>query len=119
MAKIMIVDDSMLSRKNLREILTQQGHEIVGEAEDGQSALVKYGELKPDLVTLDITMPNMNGIDTLRELMSTDSNARVVMITSLAQKSKILEALQLGAKNYIAKPFEAHNIIGLVEDALK
>lgn len=119
MAKIMIVDDSYFSRKNLKEILTQHGHEIVGEAEDGQSALLKFTELKPDLVTLDITMPKMNGIDTLREIRRIDDNARVIMITSLAQKTKILEALQLGAKNYIAKPFEADSIVSLVEDALK
>jgi len=115
----MIVDDSFFSRKNLREVLTQHGHEIIGEAEDGQSALAKYSLLKPDLVTLDITMPNMNGIDTLRELMNIDSNARVIMITSLAQKTKILEALKLGAKSYIAKPFEPDSMMGLVEDALK
>lgn len=119
MARILVVDDSYVSRKNLKEILTNNGFEIAGEADDGLSAVSKYQDLKPDLVTMDITMPNMNGIDTLKKIMEIDSNAKVIMITSLAQKTKILESLQSGAKGYIAKPFEEDNVLTTIKDVLK
>lgn len=119
MARILVVDDSYISRKNLKKILSSAGHEIAGEAEDGESAVLKYTEVKPDLVTLDITMPKMDGIETLKELIRQDAKAKVVMITSLVQKLKIMQALESGAKNYIAKPFEAENVISVINDCCK
>ncbi|HBC92722.1 MAG TPA: two-component system response regulator [Pelotomaculum sp.] len=119
MAKILIVDDSAISRKKLRAILEAGNHEIVGEASDGAEALEKYQELSPDLVTMDITMPNIDGIAALINIKQYDSSARVVMITALGKGEKILEALNAGAKNYITKPFEEHKIISFIQEALE
>lgn len=119
MAKILIVDDSALSRKKLRAILEQAGHEISGEACDGAEAYEKYQALSPDLVTLDITMPNVDGISVLKKIMADYPQAKVVMITALGKGDKILEALNAGAKNYIAKPFEDDQLISSINDALK
>jgi two-component system chemotaxis response regulator CheY len=118
-AKILIVDDSAISRKKLRAILEAGNHEIVGEASDGAEALEKYQELSPDLVTMDITMPNIDGIAALINIKQYDSSARVVMITALGKGEKILEALNAGAKNYITKPFEEHKIISFIQEALE
>lgn len=119
MAKILIVDDSMVSRKKLRAILETAKHEIVGEAADGAEAVKKYEALSPDLVTMDVTMPNVDGISGLKDIMKYDPSARVVMVTALGKGETILEALNAGAKNYITKPFADGQIINSVEDALK
>lgn len=118
MAKILIVDDSSVSRKKLKTILETENHIIVGEAGDGNEALKKFKELNPDLVTMDITMPNMNGIETLKKIIEIAPKAKVIMITALGQGSKILEALNSGATNYITKPFEEENVLRSIEDAL-
>lgn len=118
MAKILIVDDSSVSRKKLKEILEAGNHIVIGEARDGNEALKRFEELNPDLVTMDITMPNMDGIEALKNIMEKHEEAKVIMITALGQGSKILEALNNGAKNYIAKPFEEEIVLRSIEDAL-
>lgn len=119
MAKILIVDDSIISRKKLRTILETANHEIVGEAGDGEEALKKYEALSPDLVTMDITMPNVDGISVLKNITAYDPAARVVMITALGKGSTILEALNAGARNYITKPFADDQIINSIQEALE
>lgn len=119
MAKILIVDDSAVSRKKLRSILERADHEIVGEAGDGAEGMEKYRALSPELVTMDITMPNVDGISVLKEIMQYNPAARVVMITALGKGETILEALNSGAKNYITKPFDADKVLDSVREALE
>ncbi len=115
MATVLIVDDSRTSRRILRNILAENGYEIVGEAGDGQVGYEKYIELKPDLVTLDITMPVLDGLGALDKIMQFDSNAKVVMVTAAGQKSKMVEAIKLGAAEFIQKPFEPEQILSVVK----
>lgn len=106
MAKILIVDDSRTSRKILRVILEKAGHEIVGEAKDGQEGYDKYVELNPDITTMDITMPVMDGIESLRLIRDNYPDANVIMITAAGQKTKLVEAIKYGAVDFISKPFD-------------
>jgi two-component system chemotaxis response regulator CheY len=119
MAKILIVDDSTVMRKNLYSIFTKNGHEVVGEAVDGKQALLLYSELKPDLVTMDITMPKMNGVDAVTHIMNKNKNAKIIMISALNQKQMVFEALKSGAKHYIIKPIEASKLLGIINEVLK
>ena len=114
MAKILIVDDSRTSRKMLRTLLEEAGHEIVGEAVNGDDGYLKYQELKPELVTMDITMPTTDGIQALQLIKHYDKNASVVMITAAGQKDKMLQALKDGAAEYITKPFDKEEVIKIV-----
>ena len=118
MARILVVDDSLLARNNLKNILQNGKHEVVGEAIDGKQAVDQYQSLKPDIVTMDITMPNVNGIDSLKEIIASDPKARVVMITALGQGGKILEALNSGARHYIAKPFESDKVLEAIREVM-
>ncbi len=119
MIKILIVDDSKTSRKMLRGILEDAGMEVIGEAANGQEALILYTSLKPDVVTLDITMPVMDGINALKELMALDRTARVVMVTAAGQKGNVVEALKIGAKEFVAKPYEVDLIIDVIKKAME
>lgn len=119
MAKILIVDDSTVMRKNLYSIFTKNGHEVVGEAVDGKQALLLYSELKPDLVTMDITMPKMNGVDAVTHIINKNKNAKIIMISALNQKQMVFEALKSGAKHYIIKPIESTKLLGIVNEVLK
>lgn len=119
MAKIMIVDDSLIVRMNLKKILTENGHEIVAEASNGEEACQKYSEIKPEIVTLDITMPKMDGIEALTKICEADSKASVIMISALGQETKILEALDNGAKQYIIKPFKHTDVLEKIDTILK
>ena len=115
MAKVLIVDDSRTSRKILRSILEQNNHEIVAEAENGQIGYEKFIEFRPDIVTLDITMPVLDGIGALQKIMELDENAKVVMVTAAGQKSKMVEAIKAGASEFIQKPFEPEQILAVLE----
>ena len=104
MAKIMIVDDSSIVRKTLKKQIEDLGHEVIAEAENGKDAIKKYMRLKPDLVTMDITMPVTNGILALQEIRFQDENAKVIMITSHGEESLVMDAVSHGASGYVLKP---------------
>ena len=114
MAKILIVDDSRTSRKILHGILEEAGYEIVGEAVDGQDAVEKFKQLSPDIVTLDITMPVMDGLQALKIIKEENPAAKVIMVTAAGQQSKMIEAIKLGAAEFLTKPFENDVILKLV-----
>ena len=118
MAGILIVDDSRTSRKILREILEEAGHTIVGESLNGEEGYLKYKELKPDLVTLDITMPKLDGIEALQLIKKFDENAKVVMITAAGQKEKMIQAVKYGAAEFIAKPYEPGDVKEVIAKVL-
>jgi two-component system chemotaxis response regulator CheY len=109
--RLLIVDDAMLMRKRIREIAELAGWEIAGEAPDGEEALKLYEETNPDLVTLDIVMPRLDGVSTLKKLMEIDPQAQVVMISAINQKPKLAECVQAGAIDFIVKPFEKESLL--------
>ncbi len=122
MAKIMIVDDSKFSRKMLGDILVEEGHQIVGEAENAEEAVELYRRLEPDLVTLDIIMPGVEQSSVtpvLEALMAVDSHAKVVMVSAMGQQEVVEECIQAGAMDFIVKPLQPSNVVGVVEDVLK
>lgn len=106
MKRILIVDDSAFMRLSLKTILVNNGFDVVGEAENGLKAIEMYRTLKPDIVTMDITMPQMEGTETLEQIMKIDSNATVIMVSALGQETKVKQAIMLGAKGFIVKPFK-------------
>ena len=110
MAKILMVDDSKTSRKILRGILEGSGHEVIGEAENGEVGFIKYKELKPDVVTMDITMPKMDGLECLKVIKHFDSEAKVIMVTAAGQKDKMMDAIKNGASEFVTKPFDEAEI---------
>lgn len=116
--KILIVDDASFMRMMIKEILTDHGFEVVGEAQDGQIAIEKYKELRPDLVTLDITMPEMDGVTALREIKKIDPEAKVIMCSAMGQQAMVIDAIQAGAKDFIVKPFQADRVIEVVKKTL-
>jgi two-component system chemotaxis response regulator CheY len=111
MTKVMIVDDAAFMRVSIRNILLKNGFEIACEAENGTVAVQKYAESKPDIVTMDITMPEMSGLDALREIRGIDPNARVVMVSALGQEAMVREAVLSGAKGFIVKPYKEDIIV--------
>lgn len=117
--RVVVVDDSKMSRKILRNILEGAGYAVVEEATDGEEAIAAYMQYKPDILTLDITMPNMDGIEALREIMSLDRRAKVVMISAAGQQKKIIEALKIGAQKFVTKPFEQDEVIECVDAMMK
>jgi two-component system chemotaxis response regulator CheY len=106
MGRVLIADDSLVMRMQLKIMFEKLGHEVVGEAENGLVAVKRYKELNPDLVTMDITMPEMNGIEAVKEIMKVNPEAKVVMCSAMGQQSMILDAIQAGAKDFIVKPFD-------------
>ena len=118
MARVLVVDDAAFMRKMVGDALAKGGHEVVGEAGNGVEALSQYQALKPDLVTLDITMPEKDGLAALKEILSLDPAARIVMCSALGQESKVLEAIKLGAKDFVVKPFKPDRVIEAVGKAL-
>ncbi|AAB90207.1 response regulator [Archaeoglobus fulgidus] len=111
MPKVLIVDDTAFMRKLLRNILFSGGFDIAGEAENGKQAVEMYKQLKPDIVTMDIVMPEMNGIEALKAIKKIDPSAKVVMCTAVGQEQMVKAAIKLGAKGYIVKPFQAPKVI--------
>jgi two-component system chemotaxis response regulator CheY len=114
MSRILIVDDSRTSRKILRNILEAAGHTIAGEAMDGQDGINKYKALSPDIVTLDITMPIMDGLEALKRIRTEDPEARIIMVTAAGQQNKMIDAIKLGASEFVTKPFESDEILKMV-----
>jgi two-component system chemotaxis response regulator CheY len=118
MARVLVVDDAAFMRKMVSDALAKGGHEVVGEAGNGVEAVARFQELKPDLTTLDITMPEKDGLTALAEIVAADPSARVVMCSALGQEAKVLEAIKLGAKDFVVKPFQPDRVIEAVGKAL-
>ncbi|APH03720.1 response regulator [Bacillus weihaiensis] len=111
MARILITDDAAFMRMQLKDIISKAGHEVVGEAENGEVAIEKYKELMPDIVTMDITMPVMDGVQAVRGIKAVDPNATVIMCSAMGQQQMVVEAIQAGAKDFLVKPFSPERIV--------
>jgi two-component system chemotaxis response regulator CheY len=118
MGRILIVDDTLFMRTLLKNILFSGGHDIVGEAADGDEAVTKYKDLKPDLVTMDVVMPKVNGIEALKQIRAMDPGARVVMCTAVGQEQMVKLAIKTGARGYIVKPFQAPKVLEEIKNVL-
>jgi two-component system chemotaxis response regulator CheY len=116
--RILIVDDAAFMRMMIRDILTKNGYDVCGEANDGVQAIEKYKELKPDLITMDITMPEMDGIVALKEIKKVDPNAKVIMCSAMGQQAMVIDAIQAGAKDFIVKPFQPDRVIEAIKKTL-
>ncbi len=120
MAKsILICDDAAFMRMMIKDILTKNGYNIAGEAENGAKAVEKYDETKPDLVLMDITMPEMDGIQALKKIKEKDPNASVVMCSAMGQQAMVIESIQSGARDFIVKPFQPDRVIEAVKKAVE
>ncbi len=119
MAKnILICDDAAFMRMMIKDILTKNGYNIAGEAENGQVAIDKYSEVKPDLVMMDITMPEKDGIQALKEIKAKDPSANVIMCSAMGQQAMVIESIQAGAKDFIVKPFQQDRVLEAVRKAI-
>ncbi len=118
MAKILLVDDAAFMRKVIKDTLTKAGYSDIYEAVDGADAVAKYNEIQPDLVMMDITMPNMDGLEALKAIRGKDGNANVVMCTAMGQESMVMDAIRSGAKDFIVKPFKEDRILKTVSGIL-
>jgi two-component system, chemotaxis family, chemotaxis protein CheY len=115
---VLVCDDAIFMRTMISDILSQAGFEIVGEAESGVQAVAKYRELKPDLVTMDIVMPDMGGIEAVREICKADPEARILMCSAMGQQALVVEAIQAGAKDFVVKPFQPSRVLEAVQRVL-
>ncbi|MFB9278806.1 response regulator [Cohnella cellulosilytica] len=118
MAKIMVVDDAAFLRAMLKDILVNAGHEVITEAANVLEAIDKYKSLRPDLVTMDITMPVMEGVQAVKEIRKIDPSANIVMCSAMGQKNLIIEAIQSGAKDFIVKPFQSNRVLEAISKAI-
>ncbi|MCD7033660.1 response regulator [Metabacillus sp. GX 13764] len=115
MARVLIVDDAKFMRITLSNILQEAGHEIAGEAENGEEAVAEFRKLQPDLVTMDITMPEKNGIEALKEIKAEYPNAKVIMCSAMGQQKMVVDAIEAGAKDFIVKPFDKNRVAEAVQ----
>lgn len=112
MAKtVLITDDTAFMRMTLRNVIEKNGYDVVGEAGDGEQAVELYKELRPDMVTMDITMPKMDGITAIKEIMKIDPEAKIIVCSAMGQKPMVIEALSAGAKDFLVKPFDAERVV--------
>jgi two-component system chemotaxis response regulator CheY len=118
MARVLVVDDALFMRKMVSDTLTKGGHEVIGEASNGAEAVERYRTLGPELTTLDITMPEMDGLEALREIIAIDPSARIIMCSALGQESKVIESIKAGAKDFVIKPFQPERVLAAVSKAL-
>src|SRR3954452_18017587 len=118
MARVLVVDVAAFMRTVVSDALKRGGHEVTGEASNGVEAVARYQELQPELMTLDITMPEMDGLAALKEIIAIDPRARIIMCSALGQESKVLEAIKAGAKDFVVKPFKADRVLDAVGKAL-
>jgi two-component system chemotaxis response regulator CheY len=116
--RVLIVDDAVVMRMMIKDILSKNGFEIVGEAQNGAEAVEKYKDLRPDVVTMDMVMPGIDGIAAVKRIVSEDPGAKILMCTSLGQEALLNEAMQAGAKSYITKPFQPSKILESIEKVL-
>ncbi len=112
--RLLVTDDALIMRMRIRDIAREAGWEVVGEAGNGRECVERYAALRPDLVTLDIVMPEMDGVEALRALRASDPSARVVMVSALDQKSKLSECIRLGALDFLVKPFDKERLVALL-----
>jgi two-component system chemotaxis response regulator CheY len=117
--RILIADDAKFMRKLLAKILEEGGYEVVGEAETGSEAIALYKKIKPDLVTMDLVMPDMSGIDAIKEIISSDPKARIVVVSAMGQQSLVSEAMSAGAKDFVVKPFHPSVVLEVIGRVLK
>lgn len=117
--KVLIVDDAAFMRMMIREILERHGYEVVGEAENGEQAVEMYKKLRPDLVTMDITMPEMDGITAVKEIMKFDPKAKIIMCSAMGQQAMVIDAIQAGARDFIVKPFQPERVLEAVTKVLE
>ena len=115
---VLIVDDAAFMRMMLKDILTKNDFEVVGEAENGKVAVAAYQKLQPDIVTMDITMPEMNGIDAVKAIKTLDASAKVVMVSAMGQQPMVIDAIQAGAVDFIVKPFQPDRVVEALNKAL-
>jgi two-component system, chemotaxis family, chemotaxis protein CheY len=118
MARVLIVDDAAFMRKMLGDVLAKGGHEVIGEGANGAEAITQYQSLRPDIMTLDITMPEKDGLTALREILTLEPAAKIVMCSALGQESKVLEAIKAGAKDFVVKPFQPDRVLDAIGKAL-
>lgn len=118
MSRVLIADDAAFMRMMIKNILTEAGYEVVGEAENGAKAVEKYQELRPDLTTMDITMPEMDGVSALKKIRELDPEARVVMCSAMGQQAMVIESIQAGARDFVVKPFQPERVLEAVQKAL-
>lgn len=118
MAKVMIVDDAAFMRITIKNMLQKSEHEVVGEAENGRVAVEKYRELKPDIVTMDITMPEMDGLAALKAIRAEDPNAKIIMVSAMGQEAMVRDAVLNGARGFIVKPFKEDGILAAISKLL-
>jgi len=116
--KILIVDDAAFLRMMMRDILIKNDYEVVGEADNGQRAIESYKDLVPDLVIMDITMPEIDGIQAVKEIKKFDSDSKIIMCSAMGQQAMVIESIQAGAKDFIVKPFQAERVIEAVKKAI-
>lgn len=116
--KILIVDDAAFMRMMIKDILTKNGYEVVGEAENGAKAIEKFKELSPDLVIMDITMPELDGIAAVKEIKKIDGDSKIIMCSAMGQQAMVIESIQAGARDFIVKPFQAERIVEAVKKVL-
>jgi len=116
--KVLIVDDAAFMRMMIKDILSKNGFGVVGEAENGKVAIDKYKELQPDLVTMDITMPEMDGIQAVKKIKEYNPNSKIVMCSAMGQQAMVIDAIQAGAKDFIVKPFQPDRVLEAVRKAL-
>ena len=116
--KILVVDDAAFMRMMIKDIIIKNGFEVVGEAADGAQAVSLYQELKPDLVTMDITMPEKDGITALKEIKSVNPSAKIIMCSAMGQQAMVIDAIQAGARDFIVKPFQADRVIEAINKVL-
>jgi two-component system chemotaxis response regulator CheY len=115
---ILVVDDTAFMRMMIKNVVQKHGYQVIGEAGDGEEAIAKYKELRPDLVTMDITMPKLDGISAIKAIMEFDPNAKIIVCSAMGQKAMVIEALKSGAKDFLVKPFEADRVIEALQKAV-
>ncbi len=118
MARVLIADDAAFMRMMIKNILSQNGHEVVGEAANGIEAVSKWSELTPDVTTMDITMPEKDGIAALKEILAANPSAKIIMCSALGQEAKVIESIRSGAKDFVVKPFQQDRVLSAVQKAL-
>lgn len=116
--KVLIVDDAVFMRMKLKDILEKNGYEVVDEAQNGLEAIEKYKATQPDLVTMDITMPEMDGVEALKEIKAFDANAKVLMCSAMGQQSMVMDAIRAGAVDFIVKPFDSDRVIKALDKVM-